>query len=232
MPEIRIFKAKIAEKKDLTYKILELKIDLLEPKEVSFKAGQFIMLEVGDVRRRPYSIVSVPAEKNNIVLCVDHSPDGLGSKYIRNLKIGDEVEFRGPHGIFTIADTNQDITFIATGAGIAPFVSMISDLLGAGYAHNATLIFGVRNESDIFYHDIFKALAEKYSNFKFVPILSQRQKKWSGFKGRVTDYLRAHEVPQNQMFYICGGPPVIKDTRAVLIEKGIAPTKIKIEVFT
>lgn len=227
------YRAEVIGKKELNQKIIEIRFALKEPAEIIFKAGQFMMLEVGDIRRRPYSIISLPSQKNELAFCVDHSPNGAGSVFIRNLKVFESVEMQGPFGVFTVKDFSQNLVFIATGAGIAPFVSMIPDLLAAGFSKRLKLIFGVRARKDLPYDDLFLALEKKYNNFEFLCALTQPQKDWSGFIGRVTAFMKEkHLYDLDELYFICGGPEMVKDTRAVLLEREVPISRIKIEVFT
>src|SRR5579864_6946732 len=188
------FKAEVLGKKQLTNNILELDLKLVEPDKIDFKAGQFVQLMVGPKDKREYSIITAPVMNGGISFVVNTSPMGPGSKYILALKAGDEVMLDGPYGIFVVRpqDADRDQLFVATGSGIAPFKSIISDLFGAGFAKKITLLFGVRTEADAFYFDFFEQLAKRRSNFEFIPCLSDPSPDWQGFRGRVTSYLEQH----------------------------------------
>lgn len=229
------FRAKVVDKKTLTPKMVELGLQLIEPQTIEFKAGQFVQLLVGAGEKREYSIITVPKQNSAVGFCVNISPMGPGSKYVENLKAGDEVEFEGPFGVFSVRDRDfdSDQLFVATGSGIAPFKSIIADLLAKDFKKQITLLFGLRNASEAFYFDYFEQLANRHPNFKFVPCLSHPAKDWQGFKGRVTNYLEQYgEDYKNCTAYICGGPPVIKDVRALLMTAGLPSAKIRLEVFT
>jgi len=228
------FKAEVLEKKRLTDKITELTLKLVEPRDIDFKAGQFVQLLVGEKAKREYSIITAPQHNGSLSFCINISPMGPGSKYVQSLKIGDAVQFEGPLGMFYVKDYLKDQLFIATGSGIAPFKSIIADLAERKFDKEITLLFGIRNETEAFYFDYFEELARQHPNFKFIPCLSEPSPAWQGFKGRVTDYLNQNFDAkfQNSVVYICGGPPVIKDVRALLMTKGLPSSAIRLEVFT
>lgn len=227
------FKAEVLEKKRLTDKMTELTLKLTDPATIDFKAGQFVQLLVGEKEKREYSIITGPKQNGSLSFCINIAPMGPGSKYVETLKVGDEVHFEGPLGMFYVKDFEKDQLFVATGSGVAPFKSIITDLIERGFKKQITLLFGIRNEKESFYFDYFEQLAKEHQNLKFIPCLSDPSPAWQGFHGRVTNYLDQHfEEYKNSVVYICGGPPVIKDVRALLMTKGLPSKDIRLEVFT
>jgi len=101
------FKGKVSEHILMNEKFQYLHIQLLEPHRIEFKAGQFVSIDVGG-EKRSYSIASVPVMDHAIEICVDISPGGKGSTYLKNLKPGDEVSFLGPLGEFVIKEENKE----------------------------------------------------------------------------------------------------------------------------
>ncbi|MEI7603993.1 MAG: FAD-binding oxidoreductase [bacterium] len=151
-----------------------------------FKAGQFISYFINDKQARAYSIASSPRlaiDKNELNLIVGPHPGGDSEKYYQNAKVGDECQFRGPFGIFTMEKTlpiynsnefnsERSIVYIATSTGIAPFLSMIEYLADIGYKNKIVLYFGVRYQEDIFLLDVFEDL-KKRLNFTYYICISK-----------------------------------------------------------
>jgi NAD(P)H-flavin reductase len=102
--------------------------DLLEPKEITFKPGQYIILKVpsekGSVSRL-YSLASSNIEKNSFELIVETVVGGLGSGYLSSLKEGVEVNFQGPAGMYELRKNDRKKIFMVTGTGIAPIISIL-----------------------------------------------------------------------------------------------------------
>ncbi len=221
----------INELRFLTQNILEVEILLTSPGDIVFKAGQFMnFVFPGGVRS--YSLVSVPDHNSNIKFCVELLEHGVGSDFFRRAHVGDAVTMRGPQGIFTIDDTSKNLFFVAVGVGIAPFASMIPDVLGKGFVGAAHLLFCVRHEEDVFYFDRFNHLQHIYPNFKFTPILSQPKSHWPGEVGRVTSYLDvAYEYYRDNLFYVCGGSEMVRETKDLLVKKGHASPEVRLEIF-
>ena len=102
--------------------------DLLEPKEIIFKPGQYVMLKVpsgkGPVSRL-YSIASPDTAKNSFDLIIEIVPGGLASNYLFSLGEKSEVIFQGPAGMFGLKKNERDKIFMVTGTGIAPIRSIL-----------------------------------------------------------------------------------------------------------
>src|SRR3989304_3532836 len=92
---------------------------MVEPPELDFEAGQWISVPFGPQPGRAWSILSPPTRKRTIPLSVDVAPGGMGSQWLRALKPGDPVEFKGPTGGFVLnrADPRRAV-FAARGIGL------------------------------------------------------------------------------------------------------------------
>ncbi len=224
------WKSPCLSKKMLTKDMLELHI--IRPESFTYAAGQFIQFVIknGDETvLRAFSLASHPAQPD-LEFSTKLIPGGRASTFFSNLSPEDEVVFQGPNGRFICTTENQPLSFIATGAGIAPIWGIITDeLMNKKNPQPIHFIFGVRSEADIFWSERLNALANAHPNFSFTITLSQPEGSWSGKTGRVTTHV--HLLPKHGNFYLCGNPDMVKDARATLLEKNISPTNIHFEIF-
>lgn len=236
-------KAKLLSQKTLVDDAFELTFEPLEP--FNFKAGQFVTINIPNEENkllmRSYSISSAPTQaptSSTFQLCVKIVEGGLGSNFLSNLKVGSEIEFIGPAGVFTIkAPSQKDLLFIATGTGLSPLKSMIEDeLINKGNKQKMHLIFGLRYIKNIFYKDILENLKQKFPNFTYTLALSQPEDpSWAtngGYVGRVTNLLQSLNLDTtNTETYSCGLKPMIEETTRILQEKGLLSEAIHFEKF-
>ncbi|PLX28491.1 hypothetical protein C0581_01945 [Candidatus Parcubacteria bacterium] len=223
------FKSKITQKTELTHNVLELKIE--KPQDFTFDAGQFIQVVIeqdGKEVLRSYSISSTP-DKDHIGLCVKLLDNGLGSNVFKTCREGDEIKFKKANGKFIVQNTNNDLFFIATGAGLAPIMSMIENELKKGSEKQLHLLFGVQHETDIFWQERLKNLAQNHNNFTYDITLSKPEDSWKGLGGRVSAHIP--EEVSNSDFYLCGSPAMVTDVRKILIDNGKDVKDIHFEVF-
>lgn len=202
----------------------------------SFIPGQFVIIRfpIGEeFIERSYSIANIPNGEHTLELCIVLKPGGAATTYLFNLVEGDSILMSEPQGNFFLPETiEKDICFISTGTGVAPFRSMIGQMLKSGLEHrNIYLIFGNRRKEDILYHNEFLNWANEHPEFKYIPVLS-REEHWEGAKGYV------HHVYQNLFsdrrdawFYISGWSEMIKETRHNLKELGYTRQQYKVELY-
>jgi len=226
--------AKVTKLIDLTHNVFEIEFKTEE--SFNFKAGQFITIKIEDEIKpcfRAYSIASAPQdENNNFSLCIKRIEKGRGSNWIGNLNKKDIINFMGPNGDFICKNKKSELLYIATGTGIAPFHSIITDLLEKNHKSNITLLFGVRHEKDLFYTKYFTELEQKNTNFKFITTLSRPENKnWKGNTGRVTTILKNMEIEKDINTYICGLTPMIESVEKILKEKGLKNHQIHFEKY-
>lgn len=216
-------------------KFIEYVFEFITPPAVAFEAGQYVSMQVserGD--RRSYSIASSPEVTHSFELLVDISPQGIGSQFLEKMQPGQEVKVLAPLGRFTVPqDTNEHaLIFIATGSGVAPFKSMIVDQLQLkNDQREIVLYWGLRHETQLFWQDEFLELAEAYPNFHFHPVISQATPQWTLCRGRVTNCLSVHTLPESAGYYLCGNDAMVKDVLGFLHGKGVPETHIHHEKF-
>ena len=100
---IKKYKARLARKRQVARDYLFLDIELVKPARLKFEAGQHLLLKVpGEVAPRHYSVASNPGIDHGVDLLVNVSGKGKGSKYIKELKVGDGVEFMAPAGNYVV----------------------------------------------------------------------------------------------------------------------------------
>jgi CDP-4-dehydro-6-deoxyglucose reductase len=218
-----------------------------ELERFDFKPGQFVTLDLPihekpNKRWRSYSIASWPDSTNGFELCIVLLEEGVGTHYMfEKFKVGTEVQYRGPSGVFTLPPAiEKDLYFICTGTGIAPFRSMLHHILDNNIPHQSIyLIFGTRTRANLLYYDEMRQLATDIPQFHYVPTLSREE--WDGKKGYV------HEVYENLLkqnqtktgtsdecgasFYLCGWKDMIDEAKRRIQEMGFDRKCIHQELY-
>lgn len=233
---------------DETYNTRRFFIQVKDLDSFGFKAGQFVTLDLPiheqkNKRWRSYSIASWPDGTNVYELLIVLLEGGAGTTYLFNeVGIGSELSFRGPQGVFTLPEAiEQDIFFICTGTGIAPFRSMLHYMQLHQVEHeDLYLIYGCRTRKDLLYFDEMNALSDKMEGFHFIPTLSRET--WDGATGYVHGLYEeickknseACAELQNlkpAVFYLCGWKFMIDDARKKITEMGYDKKVIHFELY-
>lgn len=235
------FRCTVKSFKMLTPTVFEVTFEgekvLPENPDFHFEAGQFVSVVVpgagpkGRDLRRAYSIASGP-EVKPVELCVKLVEGGPGTNYLYKLRPGDVFKGFAPYGDFLYeAKPGRNACFIATGTGIAPFRSMVqSKAYQAAPPKTAWCLMGVRSEDELCYTEEL----ERAPGLQWVPAVTQPKGQYAGFRGRVTDWLRAQgtDFPWKETeFYLCGNGAMITEVKALLADKGVDKDSVHQEKY-
>ncbi len=203
---------------------------------MDFIPGQFVavLCSNGDkLIRRAYSIASPPSQKEKLSLVIKLVQGGAVTNWFWTLKQGDKFRVHGPFGKFILPEpADFDILFVATGTGIAPFRSMIRQMLPAGFQRTITLLFGSRFDNAIPYHREFLDLAAQYPNFRYVPTISRPGPDWKGETGYVqTKIEKFFPSGQGTRVYICGLNEMIQAVQETCLTQGFQKEQISYEKY-
>lgn len=211
-----------------------------KPDGWTFKPGQFLLVDVPlldtptDMQTRAYSIASTPTERE-ILLGVKLKAGGRASTWVEQMvEVGTTATIQGPFGNFTLpAASTKPYLFLATGAGIAPFRSQILELLERDESYPIDLLFGVRDETELFWNNEFEDLARAHERFSFHLTLTRAPDSWNGHRGRVQTLVPgiAPDVA-SRTIYACGNPDMTKELKSIALEQwGVAKPDLHIEGF-
>lgn len=231
-PKARDCRARVHAVRALTPQIREADLDMLEPTELAFEAGQWISVPFGAKLVRAYSIASTPQSPKRITLCADVAPDGIGSRWFRELAPGTEVDFKGPLGgfVYSRADPRRPV-FVAEEIGIVPIRSMLAELYATGFGRPTKLIYWGRDPGWLAYHAELESLARRYPGFAYHAVVASAPRGWSGATSADAALERLTPDARGLIAYVCGGGETINRVRDVLMAKGLDRKAVKWEKF-
>ena len=207
---------KIVELNFLSTDIYEL---ILERNDLEFSPGDCVSIKKDPKTLRPYSIASGTADEH-LRFLIRQMEGGEVSAYLPQLSTGDALELTPPFGWFRPGQSTADeeAVFIATGTGIAPFVSYMNS-----FDKKVSCFYGVRQSSDIVDFDF---LNEKSDLF----IATSRERS-EHFHGRVSELIKSFEITPDKHYYLCGLDAMIDEVSAWLESVGVDFANIHREVF-
>jgi CDP-4-dehydro-6-deoxyglucose reductase len=240
--------ARLSRTEDVTSTVRRFWLEVPEAAALDFKPGQFITFDLPVAEKRldrwrSYSIASAPNGNNELELCIVNLDGGKGTDYLFNqVEIGAELKFKGPAGMFTLPDSalENDLVFVCTGTGVAPFRSMLHDIQRQGRAHRGLhLIFGCRRIEDILYREEFEQLQRELPGFRYSVALSRvPDVDPTAFPFEVASgyvhllYERHYAQPAtDRLFYLCGWSQMIDEAREELNKFGYAEGQVRYELY-
>jgi propane monooxygenase reductase subunit len=235
---IQTLQTKVESIEPLTDDIRHLTLTLVDPPEMAFNSGQYVDIRIpGTEHTRAFSMANTPETDKRLEFMIKLYPGGHFSGLLDGqLKPGDELQARGPFGVFMLREhSDADLLFVGGGAGMAPIWSLLNSMAERGIRRKATYYYGARTRKDLFYLDEMERLAERLPDFRFVPALSEpaADDDWDGETGLITDVVDRNEQDVSACEgYLCGPPPMIDAAIATLVAKGLGEARIFYDKFT
>jgi ferredoxin--NADP+ reductase len=240
--------ATLAERRDLNprYAILRVRPDALPTP--AFVPGQFIQVGLPEPARkgverrrltkRSYSIASAGNDREGYELFVTLVDQGQLTPELWGRVPGDRL-WVAPRaqGSFTLerVPPQKDLVLVATGTGVAPYVSMLRTFPERPPWRRAVLFHGVRQASDFGYRDELSGRELADPAFRYFPVASREAEGWTGIRGRVQPLFepaRFAELvgwpldPQACHVFLCGNPAMITSLRELLASLGFEPATV------
>jgi ferredoxin--NADP+ reductase len=237
---------KVIENRAWTDTLFSLRV---ECPRLSFTAGQFVRigLDLGAERiARPFSFVNAPEdpvmEFYGVVV-----PEGPLSPALARLKAGDTLHVAdNPAGWLILSEVPpaEELWLVATGTGIAPYLSMLRTEAPWQRYKRVVLVHAVRHAKELVYRDLIAGLQSRRPQLKVLRFVS-RETARGALEGRVPAAIRDGRLeaaafpiaPERSQFMLCGNPEMLRDAAAALAEKGLrknrrrTPGHITVESF-
>jgi ring-1,2-phenylacetyl-CoA epoxidase subunit PaaE len=229
-----------------TSKAVSLELDVPEDLRTtfSFEAGQYLTLKTkinGQEVRRDYSISASPFS-GELIVTIKEIENGLFSSFVnQKLKTGDALEVAPPKGRFTYvpnSDNQNTVVAFAAGSGITPIMSILKTVLESSDTQKFILAYGNKTPQDTIFFQTLSKLKAQYPNRLLLQYVYSQTQSDDALFGRIdrgnTNYILKNliDLETPSAYYLCGPEAMIHTVKEVLIEKGVAESKILFELFT
>ena len=226
-----------------------------------FKPGQFAVLglmghearvpeaddedpptEPGMMIRRIYSIASSSVEKRYLEFYVTLVTSGQLTPRLFALPYGHRLHLRRKAGgMFTLDRVAPDkpVVLIATGTGLAPYMSMLRTMLVHDAARPYVVLHGARYSWDLGYRAELESLVRLRPNLTYIPSITRPDEDphFRGHTGRIQSLLAKGIIetlsgvrldPAQVEIFLCGNPDMIGAVKEVLASRGFNPDDGKV----
>jgi sulfhydrogenase subunit gamma (sulfur reductase) len=210
------------------------RVRIIDPEErwrFSFKAGQFLMLELPGIGEAPFSISSSPSSHGDVELCIRKA--GNLTNFLANAGRGMRVGIRGPFGTsFPMEGMHdQNILLIAGGLGLAPLRAPIAYVQeNRSLFNQVDIIYGTKDPSQLlftFQYDMWRK-----DDIEMTIIVEKPDAVWKGPVGLITKVLEQKVAEWDDSFarnsnaIVCGPPVMFKFVCNMLTGFGLPMQKM------
>jgi ferredoxin--NADP+ reductase len=208
-----------------------------------FQPGQYATLGLmgpqGKLVQRPMSVSSSADRLDEYEYFIRLVEGGAFTPLLWERKVGDPINMKGPKGKFLLQGDDHRCVFIASGTGLAPFMSMIDTLRDRGEERDVVLLHGVSYDYDLAWRGELEELeGSNHFPLRYVGTVSRPQHcpEWHGCTGRVETIVEGqldeHGLgPENATLYLCGNPEMITAVEEVAERRGFPPEQVRKELY-
>lgn len=205
-----------------------LKIVTEKPKQYNFEPGQATEVAINKEgwkkELRPFTFTCLPND-DHLEFTIKTYPSHKGmTNELLGLKPNDELIIGDSWG--TIGYKGEG-TFIAGGAGVTPFISILRSLYSKNEIGNNKLIFANKAKTDIINEVEFK----KILGVNFINILSDEKAKEYAHGLITEDFLKQCGIDLKKHVYVCGPPSMMDAIEQQLLNLNVDKQLIVKEEF-
>lgn len=203
---------------------------LTRPQDFDFANGEFVTIGLkreGRLVARAYSIVST-ADHDHLEFLSIHVPDGPLTSQLAQVRPGDTVWVNNKAtGSLTLDHVlpGRVLYMLATGTGLAPFISLVRDPGTYTRFEKVVLVHSVRQVSELAYRDELSAAGNPHLHY--VPTVTREP---FATPERGADLFRSGELsrrlglpvpdPEHDRVMICGNPEMTREMTTHLKDAG------------
>jgi ferredoxin--NADP+ reductase len=208
-----------------------------------FEPGQYATLGLanaeGKLIQRPMSISSSADDLSEYEFFIRLVEGGAFTTLLweRN-RIGDRINIKGPKGRFMLQDDGRTALFVASGTGLAPFMSMLDTLRDRGEQREIVLLHGVSYDHDLAWREELERLEASDFPITYVGTVSRPHHcpNWNGLTGRVETIVEGQLdehglTPESATLYLCGNPEMIVAVDELAQTRGWQPEQVRKELY-
>jgi ferredoxin--NADP+ reductase len=197
------------------------------PEEKDYKEGKMI--------RRMYSIASSSVLREYVEFYITLVHSGALTPRIFNLQVGDRIEMgKRTSGMFTLDEVpaGHHIVLVATGTGVAPYISMLRSNALQNNEGNLAVIHGAANSWDLGYSSELTLIESMSDRFTYIPTILMPAHEPAGWHGetRKVETIWSDDIiekkwgieptAENTHVFLCGNPGMTSAMLELLTNEG------------
>lgn len=196
------------------------------PEGFAFESGQGVELAI-DLpgwrdKGRPFTPTSLPSDQVLEFIIKGYPDHGGVTRQLHTLNTGARLRMSEPFG--TIAYAGPGV-FLAGGAGLTPFLSILRRLQAEDGLSGCSLLFSNKTPDDMICEQELRALLGDRAT-----LICSKVEAPGYVHARIDKtYLQQQVKDFSQHFYVCGPKQMVKDVRAALQELGAETSAVVFE---
>jgi NAD(P)H-flavin reductase/hemoglobin-like flavoprotein len=220
-------------------------VRLIVDRPLPYYAGQYVNVAIPQCPRRwRYLTPAIPPDDSGAVEFHVRAVAGglVSTAIVGETQPGDRWRLSSPHGALHVERDGGDVLMVAGSTGLTPLRSIVMDLAQWGENPRVHLFFGARYPCELYDLRTLWQLARQNPWLSVSPVSEYtRDPRWAADYPDVTPPRGLHvrqtgRLPEvvtkyggwgDRQILICGGPEMVRATKAALVAKGTPPERIQ-----
>lgn len=200
---------------------------------VSYKAGQYLSIIMGEGDKRHFSIANAPSA-NTIELHIGAVAENrYAMQVIEKMHNNGAVEVEIGNGdAYLREDSKRPIILMAGGTGFSYVKALLEQIIYLQLDNPVYLYWGVKEYAHFYFENEALAWSQKHANIHFHPVIELPETQWQGHQGYV------HQAVLNDFadlsafdIYVVGPFEMAKVARQDFIKQGALTTHVFGDAF-
>jgi aquacobalamin reductase/NAD(P)H-flavin reductase len=211
------------------------RIVLIPDSPISFIAGQYLQIVMGEDDKRPFSIANAPRADGTIELHIGAEPGNQYAGQVLEKMMSEKViQVEGGLGEAFLSQSDAQATILlAGGTGVSYALSILQQLLSIPLEAPVMLYWGTRTINDMYAFDELITLAKQHPLFTFIPVVELPETDWAGKTGWVHQaVLEDIQDLTNYQVYVAGRFEMAKVVRDDFTKQGLPITSLFGDAYT
>lgn len=206
-----------------------------------FVSGQYAIVTIPGQPplKRLYSFASSPNTQGTFELLIKIVDGGMGTQYLKNLRVGDCIDVAGPAGLFTQQKTPSRKIYMVTGTGFAPVRSFFLSSPSVSLK-DSFLFWGMRTiEETYLFDELYSLYIQRGLSFYYC---LSKQESLSSIPAYLLQFYRTGHIQDvwksvlgspdaNDQYYLCGSRTVVESLRVLLLSLSVLKERVFFEKY-
>jgi ferredoxin-NADP reductase len=193
-------------------------------------AGQYYVVRLtapdGYTASRSYSVSSAPNDSDKIEITVERLEGGEVSVFLHDeVIVGDELEVRGPIGLWFVWTAETPAVLVGGGSGIVPLMAMLRLARKSGRSDLVRMAVSVRTPDDLYYAHELSGPETTVAYTRVVPPSYPRP------ANRLSEEDLSPLLMSEATAFVCGSPGFADFASGLLVGLGQPVERIRVERF-
>lgn len=161
-------------------------VELKSEQAFSYKAGQYLLVCMGENDKRPFSIASAPHQSHLELHIGATKQNSYAMEVLDRMREQGKIEVEVGHGeAYLKSDSQRPIILLAGGTGFSYVQSIALHLAQIKSQQKVLVYWGGKENQSMYANELMNNWQAQNNNFSYIPVVEHPEQDWQGKTGYV-----------------------------------------------